>query len=245
MARPDPRPHTIVITGATDGIGLWLAKSYASRGHSILATGRRAIADDAAFFGEPNIAYVRADQMSPDDAAAGIASAMARLGWEKLDLGILNAGLGWAGDPANEPVEEIERQIAVNFTSNVLITKALAPWLFVDHGRLAIIGSTAHKGAKGFATYAATKAAMAGFAKSLRSEWKGRASVSLIHPGPTRTAMHDKAGLSLGMARALFMSAPRAGKSVEKAIRKGDDNRKLSRSFGWRAALSRPGDLQL
>ena len=141
--------------------------------------------------------------------------------------------------------QEIERQIAVNFTSNVLITKALAPWLFIDHGRLAIIGSTAHKGAKGFATYAATKAAMAGFAKSLRSEWKDRASVSLIHHGPTRTAMHDKAGLSLGAARAFFMSTPRAGKSIEKAIRKGDDNRKLTRTFGWRAALSRPGDLQL
>ena len=245
MARPDPRAHTVLVTGATDGIGLWLAKSYASRGHSVLATGRQAIADDIAFFDAPNIAYVRADQSSPDEAAARIASAMAGLGWQLLDLGILNAGLGWAGDPADEPVAEIERQIAVNFTANVLISKALGPWLFVDHGRLAIIGSTAHKGAKGFATYAATKAAMAGFAKSLRSEWAGRAKVSLIHPGPTRTSMHDKAGLSLGAARAFFMSTKRAGQSIEKAIRKGDDNRKLTRSFGWRSALSRPGDLQL
>ena len=100
MARPDPRAHTVLVTGATDGIGLWLAKSYASRGHSVLATGRQAIADDIAFFDAPNIAYVRADHSSPDEAAARIASAMAGLGWQQLDLGILNAGLGWAGDPA-------------------------------------------------------------------------------------------------------------------------------------------------
>ncbi|EFL88556.1 SDR family oxidoreductase [Ahrensia sp. R2A130] len=245
MAKPEPRPHTILVTGATDGIGLWLAKSYAGRGHKVLATGRQAIADDAAFFGASNIAYVRADQSAPDEAATRIAAAMAGLGWQQLDLGILNAGLGWAGDPADEPVAEIERQIAVNFTANVLITKALAPWLFIGKGRLAIIGSTAHTGAKGFATYAATKAAMAGFAKSLRSEWQGRAEVTLVHPGPTRTSMHHKAGLSLGAVRAMFMSTKRAGKSIEKSIRKGDDTRKLSRTFGWRSAMSNPKEFQL
>ena len=55
MARPEPRQHTVLITGATDGIGLILARAYAERGHRVLATGRRVIADDAAFFGPPNI----------------------------------------------------------------------------------------------------------------------------------------------------------------------------------------------
>ena len=47
----------ILITGATDGIGLLLARAYAKRGHNVLATGRRGIANDQEFFKFSNITY--------------------------------------------------------------------------------------------------------------------------------------------------------------------------------------------
>jgi short-subunit dehydrogenase len=46
-----------------------------------------------------------------------------------------------------------------------------------------------------FAVYAATKAALDGFARSLRVEWGGRIDVQVIHPGAVRTGFHDKAGV--------------------------------------------------
>ena len=196
MARPEPRQHTVLITGATDGIGLILARSYAERGHRVLATGRRVIADDATFFGLPNITYIRADQSEPKPAAQTIANAMRDLGWTQLDLAILNGATGWTGDPADETPDEIRQQVDINLTAPILLSQALGPWLFVGRGKLALIGSTAiEKGQGAFATYAATKAGLDGFARSLRSEWQDRADVMIIHPGPTRTDMHKKAGL--------------------------------------------------
>lgn len=240
MAKAETRPHTVLITGANDGIGFQLAQAYAKRGHDVLATGRKRIKNDEEFFGTRNVTYIVADQANPQIAAKAIARTMHDIGWTQLDLAILNAGVGWTGKPEEETAVSIRDQVTVNMTAPITITSALAPWLFVGQGKLALIGSTAvKKGAASFATYSATKAGLDGFARSLRAEWKGRVDVMMIHPGPTRTAMHGKAGLNLGAVRALFMSPKRAAKAIQLAIRKGDQRRFVSRTYGWRAALSR------
>ncbi len=246
MAKNEPRQHTILITGATDGIGLLLARAYAERGHRILATGRRMIADDMAYFGLPNITYIRADQSDPKQAAQRIATAMYNLGWKQLDLAVLNGATGWTGDPAAETPDEIRKQIDINLTAPILLSQALGPWLFVNGGKLALIGSTAIvKGQGAFATYAATKAGLDGFARSLRSEWQDRAEVMIIHPGPTRTGMHKKVGLNLGAAKAFFMSPKRAAKAIQRAIRKGDGKRFVTRGYGWGSIFASAKEGQL
>ncbi len=204
------RRTRVLITGATDGIGLLLAKSYASRGIGVLATGRRNLVDQAEFFANDNIHYIRADQSDPARAATAIARALDQMEWDALDLAILNAGIGWQGAAEVETQASIAAQIDINVTGTVLTAHAAAPALLKAGGRLAIIGSSLAGGAEGFATYAATKGALAGFARSLREEWRGRAYVTLVHPGPTKTDMHDKAGMTLGAARNLFMAPHRA-----------------------------------
>ena len=239
MAKSEPRSHNILITGATDGIGLLLAQSYAAQGHRILATGRRVIVDDASYFGSQNITYIIADQLDPKHAAHTVAGAMRDLGWTQLDLAILNGAIGWTGDPTAETGPDIQQQVEVNLTSPVLMAKALGPWLFIANGKLVLIGSTiVKKGSGKFATYAATKAGLAGFARSLESEWEGRAQVQMIHPGPTRTSMHKKAGLKVGLAKVFFMSPKRAAKAIQRAIRKGDRQRFITRIFGWGSMFS-------
>ena len=246
MAKKETRPHTVLVTGATDGIGYLLARSYAQRGHRVLATGRRAIADDASFFKLPNITYIRADQAQPKEAARLIALAMRELEWTQLDLAILNGAIGWTGNPAEETSHNIRQQIDINFTASIILAQALGPWLFVGKGKLVFVGSTAIKKGQGaFATYVATKAGLDGFVRSLRSEWQGRADVMIVHPGPTRTQMHKKAGLDTGMVRAFFMSPKRAAKAIEKAIRKGDHKRMITRGYGWRSILSGAKEGQL
>lgn len=246
MAQADDRPYRILVTGASDGLGYCLARDYAANGHDVVATGTRHIANERDYFDQAGIAYVRADQKEPHGAATRIDEALDRLAWDALDLAILNAGIGWTGDPADESAADIASQIDINVTAPVVIAHKLAPRLFAAEGRLVLIGSTAAaKGHPAFATYAASKAALDAFARSLREEWRGKAQVSMLHPGPIRTQMHEKAGLKLGAARRLFMKPQRAARAVERAIRKGDARRVINRSFGWRSVLSKPGEGEL
>ncbi|MEM8748973.1 MAG: SDR family oxidoreductase [Pseudomonadota bacterium] len=241
MAQQDAGALNILITGATDGLGLRLAKFYAERGNFVLATGRQSITDDEAFFGTDRIRYIVADQDNPNAAAETIRLSMTRLGWKSLDLAVLNAATGWSGAPGDEPSATVEKQIAVNLTAPILIARAVAPFLFEAEGQLTLIGSTAHRGAPMFATYAATKAGLHGFARSLAEEWRGRARVQIIHPGPTRTTMHAKAGMKIGMARLFFMGPKRAARAILKSIRSGEKTRTITRAYAWRALFSPSG----
>ena len=231
-------PRTVLITGATDGIGLLLANKYASIGCQVIATGRQFLASSEDLFGTGDITYVRADQSEPGKAAKTILRAMEELGWAGCDLAILNAGIGWTGDPADEKASEIDAQIAVNLRAPVRIAHTLSTRILASNGHLVLIGSTAHTGAAGFATYAATKAGLRGFARSLQEEWNGRARVQIIHPGPVRTSMHEKAGLKLGFARMMFTHPRRAANAIMAATTRSDSEQKVSHmaSFwrGWR-----------
>ena len=238
MARRELKSRNVLITGATDGLGLELAKAYASRGHRVVATGRQLLSNDLDFFGSPNISYIRADQSEPEAAARAIAQAMEKFQWQSLDLAILNAATGWTGHAADETPEQISDQITINLTAPVLISKAIAPLLFAAKGQLVMIGSTAAKGQSQFATYAATKAGLEGFVRSLREEWRNRAHVQIIHPGPTRTKMHAKAGLKTGFVRMFFMPTKRAVRAIQRSIRNRDGKRVLSKTYGWSSIFS-------
>ena len=99
----------------------------------------------------------------------------------------------------------------------------IAPALFAANGQLTIIGSVAHKGAKKFATYAATKAALRGFSRSLREEWKGRASVQILHPGAVRTGMHAKAGLKAGLSISAVNGKAYSAEALRLAVEENRD----------------------
>ena len=237
----DYHPYRILVTGASDGLGYHLARDYAKNGHDVLATGTRTIGDERGYFDQAGIAYVVADQSEPQRAAVRIAEALDRLEWDALDLAILNAGIGWAGDPVDETPETIAAQISVNLMASVATAHMLASRLFAVEGRLALIGSTAaERGNANFATYAASKAALDAFARALREEWRDKAEVLMVHPGPIRTSMHEKAGLKLGAGRKLFMRPERAAHAVARAIRRGDSRRTISRFYGWRSMFSKP-----
>ncbi|NKB52694.1 MAG: SDR family NAD(P)-dependent oxidoreductase [Rhizobiaceae bacterium] len=233
------RVRTVLITGATDGIGLLLARAYAGRGHNVLATGRRVLADDQDLFDAPNIVYICADQSDPVHACSAIISAMQNMGWQHLDLAILNGATAWVGLPEQEPANGMKQLLDVNFRFQIHLAHALAPFLFEAAGRLVMIGSTATKKAQGrFATYTATKAGLDGLCRSLREEWLGRADVQIIHPGPTRTNMHAKAGLNIGLAKWFFMSPLRVASAIQYAIRRRDKRRVITRYFAFKARFS-------
>lgn len=241
---PERVPH-VIVTGATDGVGHLLAQRYAWAGARVLATGRKPRRREAPFFLEDEITYLHADQSDPERAAGLIAEACQSLGWHGVDRAILNAGIGWSGNALEEPVASINSQIDINLTAPMFIAAAIAPLLFAAEGQLSLIGSVTHRGAPGFATYAATKAGLNGFARSLASEWQGRARVQMIHPGAMRTSMHDKAGFRAGVMRRVFASPDRAANSLFKTIEKGRPQVELKARTLWLRGGPRGREIRL
>ncbi len=192
-----------LITGATSGIGLKLARRLAPT-HELLVTGRRPAGEVLALLPEPST-YAVADQSDPESAIASIENKMAKLGWDRLDLAVLNAGVGFVGDPVAETAEAARLVLDTNTSTPVQLAHFLFPALAAAAGKLVLIGSVAHRGAPNFASYAASKAALHGFGRALEQEWRGRVPVIVVHPGPTASGMHEKAGYSAGKAERLFI----------------------------------------
>ena len=208
--------RNILITGGTSGIGLELVKRLAPR-HDVLVAGRRTKKDAWAVL--PDAArYVHAPLTEPEKATQTIADAILRAGWVRLDNAVLNAGVGFVTDDGIETANQVRDTLRVNLSSSVLLARALFPWLEKATGTLTLVGSVAHKGQGLFPSYAASKAGLHGFARALQAEWQGRISVQVVHPGPTRTQMHDKAGYDPGKARAIFLPPEGVAKMMEGAI---------------------------
>jgi len=217
--RQTPRQKRILITGATSGIGLALAFRHAPDA-AVLAAGRRP-AEEARDVLPHGVAYVQADQHEPEQAAAAVLTALDALGWDSLDLAILNAGTGHAVDPAAETPQMLRGVLDVNLFGAIVLSQTLRPRLEAGQGRLVLIGSTARKGAAGFASYAAAKAGLHGFGRALAEEWRGRIAVQVIHPGPTDTGMHARAGHDPGRVVRLFARTGTMARLIERAIARG------------------------
>lgn len=207
----------VIVTGATAGIGFRLARLFAGQGADVLATGRRT--KQSLENWPSDIRYLQADQTDPS-VSSTIAKAVEAAGWSCIEYLVLNAGIGSVGDPASETPARIQETLQVNLVSPMLILHALAEKLEAarPNGKVTLIGSTARRGAPQFASYAASKAGLAGFARALASEWQDRIAVQVIHPGPTATDMHAKAGLALGNARRFFVDPDRSARRIYSLI---------------------------
>ncbi len=216
----------ILITGATSGIGLALATRLAPR-HEILATGR-ALKKDAEKILPANAGYIRVPQSDPLVASATIREGLRDVGWTGFHNAILVAGTGYVCEAQSEDPVRLRETLDVNLAATILIARACLPLLEKTNGRLTLIGSTAARGSSHIASYCASKAGLAGFARSLRSEWRGRVSVQILHPGPVATPMHEKAGYVPGRLGALFLSPSTMAAMLEFAVARGRSPRTLS-----------------
>jgi short-subunit dehydrogenase len=210
------RPNTILITGATDGIGLALARAYHARGERLVLTGRRHPSSlDPAIF--TSASYCRVDLAQPYCAQI-VQQFLQSRQIDQLDLLIHNAALGAYGPVAQQTPQNIRALVAVNLRAPVALTHALLPMLR-PRGKLVFISSvvSALPGPQ-YAVYGATKAALDGFARSLRTEMRGSVDVQLIYPGATRTGMHRKSGVPASMRWERFPPAEHVAAQIVRAI---------------------------
>ena len=209
-------PTTVLITGATSGLGLELARLYAD-GFTLILSGRKPLQDlDKTLFTEET--YLRCD-LARADAAATVTAWLAAHDVTQLDLLVHNAAVGWYGDPVRQSELSVEELLAVNLYAPILLTRALLPLLKGAGGKVVFVASVAADlGAPDYAVYGATKAALAGFARNLRLELGGEVGVLTFYPGAIRTPMHRKSGVPAGKFKVeRFSSAEEVAKEVYRA----------------------------
>jgi short-subunit dehydrogenase len=175
---------TVLLTGATGGLGQAIARALHARGARLVLTGRRAEVLDAL------AAQLDARALDVDLADAPALTRLARDAGE-VDILVANAGLPASGLLDTFTVEQIDRALDVNLRAPIVLARELAPAM-VDRGRghLVFMGSLQSKApTPGAALYNATKYGLRGFASALRGDLRATGvGVSAIFPGFIRDA---------------------------------------------------------
>jgi short-subunit dehydrogenase len=175
---------SVLLTGASGGIGHALARELAARGARLTLTGRRADILEA-IAGELGAHVIAAD--------LSVRSEAARLAQEtgETDILVANAGVPAAGRLESFDAEELDRTLEVNLYSPIALARALLPEMLERRrGHLVFMSSIAGKTTvPGNPLYHATKYGLRGFAAALRTDLHGSGvGASCIFPGFIRDA---------------------------------------------------------
>lgn len=189
-------PRTVLITGASSGIGLACASYLAEQGFMVYGTSRRARKPvEAPGMGEQrgsvpgSVTMLPMDVTSEESVQKGIECILNRHG--RLDIVVNNAGMGIAGSVENTSLDEARRQFDVNFFGVLRVCRAVLPSMRQQReGYIVNIGSIGGAIAIPYqAMYSASKFALDGFSEGLRLEVRSQGvRVSVVQPGDYKTA---------------------------------------------------------
>lgn len=184
-------PKTILITGATSGVGYEVAKRLLAEGHLVQVTGRN----------EKPLAELKrlgAQIFQVDLSETGsIDLLLSEIAIP--DIILFSAGIAKFALAQETNDFEMEEMFTVNVTAPIQLTQRILPlWIERKNGHFLYMGSQAGKVATPKASvYAATKHALLGYTDALRMEVAQYGiEVSVIHPGPIDTAFLEKADAS-------------------------------------------------
>lgn len=212
--------RSVLVTGATGGIGRAIAREMASRGCRLTVTGRREpeLRRLVGLLG-PSARAVTADLTDLDQVRALVDRAGA------VDVLVANAGVGVPEDLGMLSDEQIEHAVRVNLLAPAALARAaMEPMRRRGRGHIVFISSGAGLVAtSGNGTvYTATKWGLRGLGLALRQELRGSGvGVSTVFPGPVRDAgMLSDTGVSL--PRLFGTSSPQdVARAVADAVERG------------------------
>jgi NAD(P)-dependent dehydrogenase (short-subunit alcohol dehydrogenase family) len=190
-----------LITGASQGLGLAIARAFLTDGASVFICGRdestldRACAELAPLCGEgQEVAAQPANVADPDEVASLVAAATGR--FPELSTLVNNAGVyGPKGSIWDVDWREWVQAIEINLFGSVLVARALVPQLRrVGHGKIIqLSGGGATSPLPGLSAYAASKAAVVRFMETLALELReDRVDVNAVAPGALNTRLLDE-----------------------------------------------------
>jgi short-subunit dehydrogenase len=191
--------ENVLITGASSGIGLALAREFAQHGHPLVLTApvpselRDLAADIGRSFGV-NVRTIAKDFEHP----AAVDEIFAELAADRIPIEILvnNAGLGQRGKFWETPLDRDIAMLRVNVEAVVRLTKAFLPVMVKrGHGRILNTASIAgFEPGPTLAVYHATKAFVLSFTEAIATELEDTAvTVTALCPGPVDTDFFPKA----------------------------------------------------
>ncbi|MCR4266865.1 SDR family NAD(P)-dependent oxidoreductase [Nitratireductor sp. ZSWI3] len=197
--KPDLQGRLALVTGASRGIGYFLAKELAAAGAHVIAVARTVggleeLDDEIkAMGGEATLVPLDLADMAGIDRIGGAIHER----WGKLDILVANAGiLGVIAPLGHVEAKVFEKVMTLNVTATWRLIRSVDPLLRAsDAGRAIIMSSGAAHSARAFwGPYAASKAAVEAMARSWADETRNMAlRVNTVNPGATRTAMRAQA----------------------------------------------------
>ena len=191
-----------LITGASSGIGLELAKLFARDSHDLALVARsydklKPIAEDLQQTYGVQVKYYIKD-LSVSSAPEEIFKALQSEGGN-IDVLVNNAGFGWRGEFAKMDLTDALGMIQVNITALSYLTRLYLPGMIErKRGKILNVASTAaFQPGPMMATYYASKAYVLSFSEALSEELHGTGvTVTALCPGPTATGFGPRAGFT-------------------------------------------------
>jgi uncharacterized protein len=194
-----PRGLVVLLTGASAGVGAALARELArdKKARAIVLTARRGdrldrlAAELKTLQPSLDVLTIAADLADHAEPERVVAETIQRFGG--LDVLINNAGLGLPTLFADSDPELLARQLAVNFTAPLMLTRLCLPSLIERRGMIINIGSAITCVANSaLGAYGATKAGIGYWNDALRRELYSKGvTVCLVEPGPIATEFMD------------------------------------------------------
>ena len=192
-----PRPFAVV-TGGSSGIGLELARQFATNGYDVLIA-----AEDAAelqqaraqLTGDGATITTHASDLSTEE---GVDQLYAALAGRNVDALAVNAGVGLGGRFEETDLGRELRMIDLNCRGAVQLTKLVGRDMVKrGHGRILLTSSVAGSMPDPFeAVYGSTKVFLRWFGQALREEWKEKGvTVSILQPSTTETNFFRRADM--------------------------------------------------
>ena len=202
------KPVTL-ITGASAGIGMELARVFAAHGHELVLVARReerlkALADEIAASGRPRPTVLALD-LERRDAGSMLATELSSRGVEP-EIVVNNAGFGLSGMAAaldrNEQLAMIDLNVRVLTELSLAFVASLARH---RGGILNVASIAAFLPGPGMAVYYASKAYVLSFSEALHRELSGRGiRVTALCPGPVPTEFQARSGMRVNRSQELL-----------------------------------------
>jgi len=192
---------SVVVTGASSGIGWGCAKALIASGFRVFGSVRKqADADRLARELGPNFTPLIFDVTDEAAVAAAAKQVDAALRGETLFGLVNNAGVAVPGPLLYQKIEDFKQQMTVNVTGHLIVTQAFAPLLGAERarkgppGRIVMISSVGGRNASPLlGAYNASKFALEGMSESLRRELiPFGIDVIVVAPGTVATSIWDR-----------------------------------------------------
>ena len=193
------RKRTILVTGASSGIGRAVAERLLAQHHSVIAIARNFSRIDP--IADQNFHPCTMDLSDLEGLPDRIAELATR--FPRLDGLVCNAGQGRFGSLEEFSYDQIGALVDLNLTSQIFLVRGFLTMLKRSPSSdIVLMGSeSALTGGRRGVVYASTKSALRGFARALRDEAsRSGVRVSLVNPGAVRTGFYENAPFRPGSA---------------------------------------------